>query len=39
LAFALKLINDEMQIPQCPLLYQVEFEKNRIKLEELLSDS
>ena len=39
LAFALKLINDEMKLRQCPLLHQMEFEKNRIKLEELLPDS
>ena len=39
LAFALKLNNDEMQLRRCPLLYQMEFENNRIKLEELLPDS
>ena len=39
LTFALRLINDEMKLRQCPLLYQMEFEKNRIKLEELLPDS
>jgi len=39
LAFALNLINDEKKLRQCPLLYQIDFEKNRIKLEELLPDS
>ena len=39
MAFALKLINDELRLRQCPLLYQERFEKNRNKLEELFPDS
>jgi len=39
LAFALKLINDETELNQCPLLLEKEFEANRIKLKELFPDS
>jgi len=39
MAFALKLINDELEWKQCPLLLTKEFEANRIKLKELFSDS
>lgn len=39
LAFALKLINDEVEWRQCPLLLTKEFEANRIKLKELFPDS
>lgn len=39
LAFALKLINDETELNQCPLLSEKEFEANRIKLKELFPDS
>jgi len=39
MAFALKLINDELEWKQCPLLLTKEFETNRIKLKELFPDS
>ena len=39
MAFALKLINDETELNQCPLLSEKEFEANRIKLKELFPDS
>jgi len=39
LAFALKLINDETELNQCPLLSEKEFEANRIKLKQLSPDS
>lgn len=34
MAFALKLINDELEWKQCPLLLTKEFEVNRLKLQE-----
>ncbi len=39
MAFALMLINDELEWKQCPLLLTKEFEANRIKLKELFPDS
>jgi ArsR family metal-binding transcriptional regulator len=39
MAFALKLVNDEVELNQCPLLLTKEFEKNRLKLMEVLPDS
>jgi ArsR family metal-binding transcriptional regulator len=38
LAFALKLINDEVEWRQCPLLLTEEFEANRLKLSEIFHD-
>src|SRR4030042_2570997 len=38
MAFALKLVNDETELNQCPLLSEKEFEANRIKLKELSPD-
>jgi len=38
MAFALKLINDELEWKQCPLLLTEEFEANRQKLMEILPD-
>ncbi len=34
MAFALKLVNDEVELKQCPLLLKKEFEGNRLKLQE-----
>jgi len=39
MAFALKLVNEEVGLNQCPLLSEKEFEANRIKLKELLPGS
>ncbi len=39
MAFALKLVNDEAELNQCPLLLTKEFEVNRFKLIELLPGS
>jgi ArsR family metal-binding transcriptional regulator len=39
MAFTFKLINDEMEWPQCPLLLTKEFETNRLELIEILPDS
>ena len=39
MAFALKLVNDEMELNQCPLLLKKEFEVKRFKLIELLPGS
>ena len=39
MAFALRLVNDEVEWRQCPLLLTKEFEKNRPKLMEVLPDS
>ena len=39
MAFALKLVNDEVELNQCPLLSEEEFDVNRIKLKELFPDS
>jgi ArsR family metal-binding transcriptional regulator len=39
MAFSLKLVNDEIGWKQCPLLLTKEFEKNRLKLMEVLPDS
>jgi len=39
MAFSLKLVNDEIGWKQCPLLLTKEFEKNRLKLMEILPDS
>jgi len=39
MAFALKLINDEVKLNQCPLLSEKEFEANRSRLKELMPDS
>jgi ArsR family metal-binding transcriptional regulator len=39
MAFALKLINDEVEWKQCPLLSEKEFEANRSRLKELMPDS
>jgi ArsR family metal-binding transcriptional regulator len=39
MAFALKLINDEVKLNQCPLLSEKEFDVNRFKLKELFPDS
>ncbi len=38
LAFALRLVNDEIGWKQCPLLLAKEFETNRLKLMEVLPD-
>ena len=38
LAFAVKLINNEMRWRQCPLLLTKEFEANRLKLMEILPE-
>lgn len=38
LAFAVKLINDEVRWRQCPLLLTKEFEANRLKLMEILPE-
>jgi ArsR family metal-binding transcriptional regulator len=32
MAFALKLINDELELQKCPLLFTKEFETNRLKI-------
>jgi len=39
MAFDLKLVNDEVELNQCPLLSEEEFDVNRIKLKELFPDS
>ncbi len=39
MAFALKLVNDEVEWKKCPLLLTKEFEKNRLKLRGVLPDS
>ncbi len=39
MAFALKLINDEVELNQCPLLSEKEFEANRLKLKQFFPDS
>jgi len=39
MAFALKLINDEVKLNQCPLLLEKEFEANRLKLRQFFPDS
>jgi len=39
MAFALKLVNDEVELTQCPLLFNKEFEVNCAKLNEFLPDS
>jgi len=39
MAFALKLINDEVKLNQCPLLSEKEFEANCSRLKELMPDS
>jgi len=39
MAFSLKLVNDEIGWKQCPLLLTKEFEKNQLKLMEVLPDS
>lgn len=39
MAFVLKLVNDEAELIQCPLLLKKEFEVNRFKLIELLPGS
>jgi len=39
MAFALKLVNDEVELNQCPLLLKKESEVNRLKLKELSPDS
>jgi ArsR family metal-binding transcriptional regulator len=39
MAFALKLINDEVDWKQCPLLLEKEFEANRLKLTEIFSEA
>ncbi len=39
MAFALKLVNDEVGLNQCPLLSEKQFETIRSKLKELLPDS
>jgi ArsR family metal-binding transcriptional regulator len=38
MAFALKLINDELEWKQCPLLFRKEFEINRLKLTKLFPE-
>jgi len=38
MAFALKLINDELKWEQCPLLLTKEFEENRLKLSEIFPE-
>ena len=39
MAFALKMVNDEVEFIQCPLLLKKEFEANRFKLIELFPGS
>jgi ArsR family metal-binding transcriptional regulator len=39
MAFALKLVNEEVELHQCPLLYTKEFEVNLSKLKEFLPNS
>ena len=39
MAFALKLVNDEVEWKKCPLLLTKEFEKRRLELLEVLPDS
>jgi ArsR family metal-binding transcriptional regulator len=39
MAFALKLVNDEVEWKQCPLILTKELERNRLKLMGILSDS
>jgi ArsR family metal-binding transcriptional regulator len=39
MTFALKLVNNEVKLSQCPLLFEKEFEVNRSKLKEFLPDS
>ncbi len=39
MAFALKMANEEVEWKKCPLLLTKEFEKNRLKLQEVLPDS
>jgi ArsR family metal-binding transcriptional regulator len=39
MAFALKLVNDEVDWKQCPLLLEKEFEANRLKLTEIFSEA
>ena len=39
MAFALKLINDELEWKQCPLLLTKEFEANRQKLIQIFPDA
>jgi ArsR family metal-binding transcriptional regulator len=39
MAFALKLVNEEVRLNQCPLLSEKEFDVNRCKLKELFPDS
>lgn len=39
MAFTLKLVNDEVELNQCPLLFTKEFEVKRFKLIELLPGS
>jgi len=39
MAFALKLVNDEVELNRCPLLSEKEFEASRLKLRELMHDS
>ena len=39
MAFALRLVNDEVKLIQCPLLFNKEFEVNCAKLTEFLPDS
>jgi ArsR family metal-binding transcriptional regulator len=39
MAFALKLVNDEVKLNQCPLLSEEQFEANRSNLRGLLPDS
>ncbi len=38
MAFALKMVNEEVNWTKCPLLLTTEFEKNRLKLLEVLPD-
>jgi len=39
MAFALKLVNDEVEWKKCPLFLTKEFERNRLKLRGVLPDS
>ena len=39
MAFALRLVNDELKWKQCPLLLTKEFEKNRLKLTDIFSEA
>ena len=39
MAFALKLVNDEVEWKQCPLLFTEAFEANRLRLTKILPDS